>query len=105
MLEDWSWQHYRDEAVVEKLLTDDRALEAMTRRLEAGDSAPRHDPLSRLVLQLVLTAAYAEDVVAEVTSVRRGWLVVRRGKANLDPAEFDISRCYGSLGRRVLREP
>lgn len=71
MLEDWSWQHFRDEAVIEKLLTDDHAREALTRRLEAGDSAPQ-DPLSRLVLQLVLTAAYAEDVVAEVTSVRRG---------------------------------
>jgi predicted O-methyltransferase YrrM len=105
VLEDWSWQHFRDEAVIEKLLTDDHAREALTRRLEAGDSAPTQDPLSRLVLQLVLTAAYAEDVVAEVTSVRRGWLVVRRGKAKLDPDEFDIARCYGSLGRSVLREP
>lgn len=101
VLEDWSWQHFRDEVLEEKLRSDPVALEALTRRLEAG-SARREDPLSRLVLELVLTAAYAEEIVAEVTSARRGWLVVRRGDAPLDPATFDISKCYGSLGRTLL---
>ena len=101
VIEDWSWQHFRDEALEEKLRSDPVALEALTRRLEAGP-AVRKDPLSRLVLELVLTAGYAEEIVAEVTSARRGWLVVRRGEAPLDPVTFDISTCYGSLGRALL---
>jgi predicted O-methyltransferase YrrM len=99
VLEDWSWQHPRDEDVVGFLLRDEQASQELARRLQAGDVAP---PVSRLVLELVLTAAYAPEIVDEVTSVRRGFLVVRRGDAALDPNEFDITQRYGARGRSML---
>ncbi len=102
VIEDWSWQHMRDEALAKALMADARAREKLRRRLETGDAAPRETPLSRLVLELVLTAGYDESVVADVTNVRRGWTVVRRGPADLDPETFDITQCYGSLGRALL---
>jgi predicted O-methyltransferase YrrM len=93
VLEDWSWQHFRDEAIEAALRADPTLVQ---------QPAAQEAPLSRLVIELVLTAAYAQDVVAEVTEVRRGWLVVRRGNAELDPSRFDISASYGSLGRALL---
>jgi predicted O-methyltransferase YrrM len=105
VIEDWSAQHDQERALEEKWRTDATALQELARRIEAGDvSPPSDDPLSRLVLELVLTAAFAESIVAEVLSVRRGWVVVRRGDASLDPNDFDISRCYGALGRRLLHD-
>ena len=91
---------------MEKLLrTDERAREKFIRRMEADNASPQSEgPLSRLVLELVLTAAYAPSIVAEVLSLRRGWVVVRRGDASLDPDDFDITRCYGALGRKLLHE-
>ena len=44
VIEDWSWQHYRDDAVLEKLLSDEHALEALARRLEAERVAQRRQP-------------------------------------------------------------
>ena len=105
VIEDWSAWHDRDRALEEKWRTDEAARRELARRLEAGDVVtPSDDPLSRLVLELVLTAAYAESIVAELLSVRRGWVVVRRGDAPLDPDNFAISECYGGLGRSLLHE-
>jgi predicted O-methyltransferase YrrM len=103
VLEDWSSRHERERAMEMKLRSDEGARQELARRLETGVvAARREDPLSRLVLELVLTAAYADDVVAEVMSVQRSWVVVRRGDATLDPKEFDIAQCYGSLGATLL---
>jgi predicted O-methyltransferase YrrM len=102
VIEDWSWQHYRDEAVAKALMADERLRVELSRRLESGDASPSETPLSRLVLELVLTAGYDERIVAEVTSLQRGWVVVRRGPAELDRETFDVSQCYGSLGRSLL---
>jgi len=103
VIEDWSWQHLRAESIAKALTENAGAAEELTRRLASGDvSTTPTNPLSRLVLELVLTAAYAEGVVAEVTNLRKGWLVVRRGRATLDPDEFDIRTCYGPLGRTLL---
>ena len=105
VIEDWSWQHLRDDALEEKLRTDEKMREKFAQRFAARSGLPQYDdPLSRLVLELVLTAAYAGNIVAEVLSVRRGWLVVRRGDAALDPDTFDIAQCYGGLGRTLLQD-
>jgi predicted O-methyltransferase YrrM len=104
VIEDWSWQHLRQDAVEKKLRSDERARQALVRRMAAGGGPRTDDPLSRLVLELVLTAAYDERIVAEVLSARRGWVVVRRGDATLDPGSFDISQCYGGVGRSLLHE-
>jgi len=102
ILEDWSCAHVRDEAV-EAILSSPAARAALEASLAAGETPPRpRAPMSLLLLELVLTAGYASEVVAEILAVRPGWAVVRRGPAELDPATFDIATVYGSLGRRVL---
>jgi predicted O-methyltransferase YrrM len=103
VLEDWSCQLERERALADVLSTDEGAREQLRRRLESGEiEPPDQAPLSRLVLELVLTAAYDDGIVAEMTSLRRGWVVVRRGDAPLDRDDFDIGRGYGALGRTLL---
>jgi predicted O-methyltransferase YrrM len=105
VFEDWSWQHFHDDALARALAADETAAKEMMRRLLSGDVAPpSQKPLSRLVLELVLTAAYADHIVAEIVNLRRGWLMVRRGADPLDPLDFDIGRCYGSLGRSLFAQ-
>ena len=99
VIEDWSWQHFQDTAIAAKMLNDPGTGERLARRLE-GKQIVRSHPLSRLVLQLVLTCGYAEAVVADI-SVRRGWTVIRRGDAVLGP-DFDVTTSYGTLGRSLL---
>jgi predicted O-methyltransferase YrrM len=89
-------------ALARQLESSPEAREALARRPESGPPSPPNDSLSRLALELVLAAAYADGIVAEVMSVRAGWLIVRRGDATVDPATFDISECYGQLGRALL---
>jgi predicted O-methyltransferase YrrM len=104
VLEDWSGRLELDRAITDNLRSDTAKREALARRLEAGDLPAPSQDLSRLVFELVLATSYAENVVAEVMSVKQGWLVVRRGDASLVPGEFDITRCYGSLGGQSLRD-
>jgi hypothetical protein len=105
VLEDWSWQIGRDEAVQEKIRTDPKARAELERRIAAGEATTWQNPLSLLVLQMVLTAGYAEGVISEVMSVRKGWLLVRRGDAALDPDTFDITRSFGYLDVSLERQP
>ncbi len=104
VIEDWSWRHHWESVVHAALSTNEGARAELERRVLAGDTAPsKGGPLlSRLVLELVLTSAFAENVVAEVASVRRGFVVVRRGDAELDPQSFDITRSFGDLGHSLL---
>ncbi|HME72206.1 MAG TPA: hypothetical protein VKM54_20405 [Myxococcota bacterium] len=52
------------------------------------ERTPPATPMSRLVLEIVLGAAYAPDVFAHV-ELLQGWLAVERGEAALDYASFD----------------
>ncbi len=105
VLEDWSWDHHVEAVLDEALRSTPDARERLSRLIDDGDAAaPTGAPMSRFVLQLVLTAAYAEDVVAEITNLRHGWVAVKRGDAALDPETFDISQCYGSIGRALLQD-
>jgi predicted O-methyltransferase YrrM len=101
VIEDWSWQHMRDEAIERFLATPD-GHEEFARQLVTGESQQSALPMSRLILELVLTAGYAEEIVAEISMLRRGWIVIRRGPAELDREAFDITGSYGSLGRTML---
>jgi predicted O-methyltransferase YrrM len=102
VIEDWSWQHMRDEAI-ERFLATSRGNEALLRRLGGTELPQPASPLSVLIVELVLTAGYAEEIVAEVSTVRRGWIAIRRGPAALNPETFDLTASYGSLGRRVVQ--
>ena len=101
VIEDWSWQHMRDDRLESELSTPE-AHERLARHLAAGVPEDKTPPLSFLILELALTAGYAENIVAEILNLRRGWAVVRRGSAELDRDSFDIAAAYGGLGRSVL---
>jgi predicted O-methyltransferase YrrM len=103
VIEDWSWQHHLEAKVAAALRSNKETRDTVAP--PGPDAAlPDNDQLSRLVIELVLTAAYSDGVVAELTGMRQGWVVVRRGDAPLDPNGFDISQCYGSLGGGLLSD-
>ncbi len=92
VIEDWSWEHHLN-------ANFDRE---QTYAHLTPDELPKTPPLSYLILELALTAAYDENIIAEISTLRRGWTVVRRGPAALDPKTFDIAATYGTLGERIL---
>lgn len=92
VLEDWSWEHRLDAAMA----AADPA--AVARAI--GDTQPSV-PLSRLVLELVLTTAFAPDIISGIVDLRPGWIVVERGDRPLD-GSFDLNTSYGPLGRTLL---
>jgi hypothetical protein len=95
ILEDWSASHTWERAV----RADDRfAPEVMSSYV---DQPVETWDLSRLVLELVIASAYEPHAVADVR-VRDGLAIVRRGEGTLDPGSFDLSACYGEVGRAVL---
>jgi Methyltransferase domain len=57
--------------------------------------------LGPLAVELIMVAAMQPDVIAEVT-VHRGWVIVRRGTADLDKTSFDISSVLGPHARAVI---
>ncbi len=104
VIEDWSCQLEEERALTQNLQSNPEAIADIARRLEAGEvPPPAPDPLARLIVDLVLTAGCSDEIVSEVVDVRRGWVVVRRGRGEIDPKGFEISQCYGNLGRGLLR--
>jgi predicted O-methyltransferase YrrM len=91
VIEDWEWDHAYERAV----RVDPRPLG--TRGTEASTSVGP----SRLVLELALASGSSPETVSELT-IRHGFVTVRRGPALLDAKSFEISACYGEIGRRVL---
>jgi Methyltransferase domain len=57
--------------------------------------------LGPLAVELIVVAAMQPDIVTEVT-VHRGWVIVRRGTADLDQRSFDISSVLGRHARAVI---
>jgi hypothetical protein len=78
-IEDWPWAH-------------DELLGRMW-----GDRVP----LTRLVLELVLAAASAPDLISEIT-IEANSVQVWRGDAAMDPSGFEISSCLDATGRRLM---
>lgn len=58
-----------------------------------ADQPERHEPLTRLLIQLVLARAASGDAVAEIT-VDGNWITVRRGPGDLDPGTFRVADLY-----------
>jgi len=76
VIEDWGWGHFE------------------FARERPGPS------LAKLVLEVVLSLPYSQDLVADV-SINRYWAIVRRGAADV-PASFDISNHVSGRGRQLL---
>lgn len=59
-------------------------------------------PLTRLVFEIVLASAYT-DFIGDI-QLRENWLSVTRGPAQVEAGEFDVRKCYLSVGRRLLSD-
>ena len=80
LVEDWAWAHIG---------------------LDLAEDLREAVPLSVFVLELVLGCASAPKLIADVT-VQRGWALVQRGPATVDPASFNVSECLDEVGRDML---
>jgi SAM-dependent methyltransferase len=80
LLEDWSWAHM------------------------SLPVWPKRDPLTSLVFELIVACGHSPQAIAEVR-VNRGWAVVRRGEAELDPETFRLVDLYGRRGEELLPAP
>lgn len=100
-IEDWSNEHFiadRLRAAIEANTVDGDALVAT----DAEKGEP--DPLSRLILDLVLLAATGNDMIESI-DIRRGLVEIRRGPSSIDPDSFSVRRAIGDFGRRVAPRP
>lgn len=100
IIEDWSRVQRFERALEADPVARERAA-AAARRNPRSTAAPITRGLTRMILELVLTSAYAPGAVADV-SVSHNFAVVRRGHEALDPESFDISNAYGTMSRALL---
>lgn len=80
LLEDWSWAHMQIPIW------------------------PRREPLTTMVLELVVACGHSPEAISRV-EINRGWAVVRRGEAGLDPDGFALADLVGERGRELLPGP
>jgi predicted O-methyltransferase YrrM len=89
VLEDWSTGHTWERVA--------RALDAQRGEQRSEPYVHEETDLSRIVLDLVMTAAYSPETVAELR-ILNGFMYARRGTAPLDPESFALRRAYGDIG-------
>lgn len=65
---------------------------------------PEKVPLTRLLFELVLAIPSVPGLIADVSVAHRA-AIVRRGEAEVNPAEFDISACSNPRGRALIAPP
>ena len=80
LLEDWSWAHM------------------------AIPIWPRREPLTSMVFELVVACGHSPEAISRV-EVNRGWALVRRGEAELDPDSFALADLAGERGHELLPAP
>lgn len=87
LVEDWNHQHLLAHKLAVALADPDSPLHAeVERRVATGVT---EDPLTRLIIELVLAQAETEEHLASVTVGPR-WVAVRRGAGDLDQATFRL---------------
>lgn len=84
IIEDWGWAHWPEDYWQKK---------------RGGDYFDRKDPLSNLILELMLLAASAPDVVENIW-LDRGQVLVRRGNRKLD-SPFNPETLILNRGDRI----
>jgi predicted O-methyltransferase YrrM len=91
VIEDWSGEHKLDAALASRVESDPDYRATLERRILSGDDPEA--PLSVLVFELTLAAAYAPELVAEV-GAWDGWAYAVRGPEPVDPDRFALSSTY-----------
>ncbi|MEZ5165146.1 MAG: class I SAM-dependent methyltransferase [Acidimicrobiales bacterium] len=101
VVEDWSHDHRLAWGVRRRLASGDLTVEQIAHHIDPG---ARIEPLSRLIVDLVLATSSPDGIVDEV-QVREGFALVRRGDAEIDPDTFSLRDHIGELGRAVSPRP
>lgn len=101
VIEDWSHEHQFAWGIRRQLAAGDPATKELLE--ERGAEIPP-TPLSRLIIDILLATANPDDIVDEIR-VERGFAVVRRGAAELDPDDFSLRDLIGEIGREVSPRP
>ena len=97
VIEDWNHDHLVGRSIAEALNDPERSVEVEREILDRLGDGERPQPLSRLVLELVLAQAESEHVMTEVRVDHRN-VCVRRGPALLSPSVFRIRSESDDLG-------
>lgn len=95
VIEDWAVDHTYARGMARVVAADPvgPVAERLSEHLRANGFVPRRQPLSYLVIELLLACATRDDAVESVT-IDEQWVVIRRGPAELDHREFRISQRY-----------
>jgi hypothetical protein len=99
VIEDWSGVHHWDASLARRAEHDTALRERLDAAGARGESA--RAPLSIMLFELVLAAAYAPETFSEVF-VTDGWAYVTRGPGAIDAASFDLSRVYSDFARALI---
>lgn len=107
VIEDWSAHHLYADAVAETAAVDaadpsprDRPTLDRLGKLLHADQPERFEPLTRLLVELILARARSGEAVAEI-SVDESWITVRRGPGELDRKSFRVADLYTDHFRLV----
>jgi predicted O-methyltransferase YrrM len=99
VIEDWSGLHVIDAALQAQIAVDPTVREQLEDQVRAGRKVDT--PLSVLLFELILAAAYAPQVIEEIL-VADGWAQAVRGREAVDPDTFEVSRLYTDLAGSLL---
>lgn len=83
VIEDWRWAHTPLDSEWPEGLFPDQV------------------PLTRLLFEIVLAMPGVPDLITDV-SIEAELVVIRRGDARADPADFDVAACSNPRGRALL---
>jgi predicted O-methyltransferase YrrM len=86
IIEDWGWAHWPDEY-----------WQGSTHQMIDEETA-----LTKLILELAMVVATRPGLISEMT-VKPGNVYLRRGYEVVSEPEFDISACYLTSGRQILK--
>ena len=99
IIEDWSGIHHYDAELGRRAERDPLVAAKLTASAQAGETPTT--PLSVMLFEIVLAAAYAPDLFTEIV-VTNDWASVERGPGAIDPETFDLSRVYSNFARTLL---
>lgn len=100
VIEDWSGLHLQDAALRKRASRDPAVAEKLAVIAALNQGVRQQSPLSVLLFEVILAAAYAPTAFAEVT-IARDWARIVRGPAPL-PSNFDLATAVPENMRSLL---
>lgn len=101
VIEDWSHEHQLAWGIRQQLASGQMSADQLS---GGSDDDIPPTPLSRLIVDIMLATANPDGIVEEIR-VERGFAVIRRGAAELNPNDFSLRELIGEIGRKVSPRP